>query len=526
MVAATGAAVSGPRILVAGAGPTGLALALQAHSVGAAVRVIDRRPDAFRPSRALMLQSRSLEVLRPLGVVAALLARADTAPGLQLRLRRRSTRLELSDFALDDTAYPHLSLIRQADVESVLAAELATRGVAVERGVELHSIAGEPGGELRVGLRGSGQTGTTVDYVVGCDGADSTVRSLAALGGRCRGYRREVVLADVELGDHLAGGVAHVTADRGGLVFLFPLGERATWRLLATQAASGAPVGCPVSQPQLQRMLDDAHLPAQIKQVAWSSIVPLRHHLARRYRHGRVFLAGDAAHTHSPAGGQGMNTGIQDAINLGWKLANACGSADPEKLLDSYEQERRPVARTTMALTDLAFWAESGLDPVAMLGRAVLVPLAAPLLPAVLGWRRLTAAGFRTLAQLRIGYPHSPLSVDDGPRSPALAEAGKRLPDTSVTLATGEIRLHEVIASPGVHLLLDRDAPNPKRLSGHHYVYTHRLLDRPGRGLLAVRPDGYVGLRTSDATSPGVARWLSLIGAISPETHPRRSQAD
>jgi 2-polyprenyl-6-methoxyphenol hydroxylase-like FAD-dependent oxidoreductase len=512
VVAATGTAMNSPRILVVGAGPTGMALALQAHSLGATVRVVEQRPQAFRPSRAMMLHSRSLEMLRPLGAVDALLDRADTAPRMRLQIRGRSLAIELSSFDITDTPYPHLSLIRQADVESVLADALAARDVMIERGVQLHNITAQPGDGIRADLHGTAEPVAAVDYLAGCDGTDSTVRSLATIPTTDRRYRRDVVLADVELDGPLTPGVAHVSAGPRGLVFVFPHGDRATWRLLATKPASGGPAGRAVPPAHLQHLLDGAHLPVQVSRVAWSSVVPLRHVLAGRYRRSRVFLAGDAAHTHSPAGGQGMNTGLQDGLNLGWKLAFAATSADPETLLDSYEQERRPVARTTMALTDMVFWGESGLDPLAVLARTVLVPLSAPLLSTALGWRRPTAMGFRTLAQLRIGYPDSTLSIEDGASLPGPAAAGDRLPDAPVTVDTGPTRLHELTAKAGVHLLLSRDAPDVDHLSDDPRVHLHRLLDRPGRGLVVVRPDGHIGLRTADAASPAVGRWLALAG--------------
>ena len=139
-------------ILVAGAGPAGLALALQAHDHGAVVRVVDRRPEAVRPSRALILHARTLEVLRPLGVTQALLGRADTAPAADLRLGARVVRVEFGGLALPDTAFPHLTLVRQMDVERVLAQALAERGVEVERGTELAEVRDEPGG-VRAVLR-------------------------------------------------------------------------------------------------------------------------------------------------------------------------------------------------------------------------------------------------------------------------------------------------------------------------------------------------------------------------------------
>ncbi|MET9275506.1 FAD-dependent monooxygenase [Kribbella sp. NPDC003557] len=503
------------RVLVVGAGPTGLALALQAQALGAEVRVIDRRPEAARPSRAMMLHARSLEVLRPLGVADALLRYADSAPTVRLHLRGRVLPVSIAQLAVPDTPYPHLTLLPQARVESVLAAALESRGVTIERGVELVGLTSARSG-VRARLRGADPA--SCDYLVGCDGADSTVRR--AVGIRTTGgvYDREIVQADLELDGGLGTDTAHVSTTRAGLIFLFPHGDQATWRLLATRAVGGGPM----SSGDVQQLLDAARLRTRVTRVAWSEVVPMRYALADRYRDGRVFLAGDAAHVHSPAGGQGMNTGIQDAVNLGWKLARVASATDPETLLDSYGLERRPVARTTTAWTNLVFWAESGLDPVASLIRTVLLPVGAPLaVPTVLRWQRLTAAGFRILAQLRVGYPVSRLSVDDGGPESLRLRVGDRLPDLPVTVADGRTRLQTLTARPGTHLLLLRDAPTVEVADAS--IHVHRLLDRGGRGLIAVRPDGYIGLRTTDASSPHVARWLSLTGASpTAEARPRQ----
>jgi 2-polyprenyl-6-methoxyphenol hydroxylase-like FAD-dependent oxidoreductase len=240
--------VTGPaRILVAGAGPAGLALALQARDHGADVRVIDRRPEAFRPSRALIMHARTLEVLRPLAVTRALLARADTAPAADLHLGRRVVRVRLADLALPDTAFPHLTLIRQMDVETVLAGALADRGVEVERGTELLQVREGPEGARAV-LRSQAKAEEALfGFVAGCDGPASTVRAQAGIGWPGRAYAVEVVLADAELDANLTGGAAHIMAGRRGLLFAFRLGERATWRLLATRPASPDPL--PFGQP-------------------------------------------------------------------------------------------------------------------------------------------------------------------------------------------------------------------------------------------------------------------------------------
>ena len=357
--------MNGPAdILVAGAGPAGLTLALQAHDHGAAVRVIDRRPEAARPSRALILHSRTLEVLRPLGVTQALLARADIAPAADLRLSSRMVRVTLGGLALPDTAYPHLSLIRQADVERVLARALADRGIHVEHGTELAEVRDRPGA-VRATLRSPAGTEEVLSgFVAGCDGPASTVRAQAGIGWPGDQYPVEVILADAELDGDLADDAATVVAGRRGLLFLFRLGEQAPWRLLATRPARSdwlppGQFGPPVPAAELQALMDEARLGVQLTGLAWSSRIRLQHRVASRFRHGRLFLAGDAAHAYSPATGQGMNAAIQDAANLGWKLAFAAARPGSGPLLDSYDSERRPAARRVLAMTHLVFWAEA-----------------------------------------------------------------------------------------------------------------------------------------------------------------------
>jgi 2-polyprenyl-6-methoxyphenol hydroxylase-like FAD-dependent oxidoreductase len=505
-------------ILVVGAGPAGLTLALQAHDYGAAVRVIDRRPQAARPSRALILHPRTLEVLRPLGVSQALLARADTTPTADLQLGSRLVRVTLAGLALPDTAFPHLSLIRQAEVERVLAEALADRGVEIERGTELTGLRGGSGG-VRAILRSPATAEETwFDFVAGCDGPTSTVRAQAGIGWSGRTYPVEVVLADAELDGDLDGDTARVAAGRRGLVFAFRLGERATWRLLATRAAGAGQsppgqLGPPVPVAEVQALMDDAGLGARIAELAWSSRVGLQRRVADRFRRDRLYLAGDAAHAYSPATGQGMNAGIQDAVNLGWKLAFAAARPGEGCLLDSYDRERRPVARQVLAMTHLAFWAEASQGPVPSALRMRLAPLAVSVAPAVIGRRHLVAEAVRLVSQLRVSYRHSPLSVEGTPRRQGGPRAGDRLPDQHVSSAGRSMRLHDLIVRPGVHILLDRDADPLGTLRPSRFVSIHRLTSSPGRGLVAVRPDGYIGFRGQTAEIDQLAAWLALVRA-------------
>ena len=511
-------------VLVAGAGPTGLALALQAHAHGARVRIVDRRPAAYRPSRALIVHARTLEVLRPLGVTQALLDRADAAPEVYVHLGSRAAHVRLADLALPDTAFPHLSLLRQADVEAVLAQALAERGVPVERGIELIGARSEAGAAQAILRAPSGTETVACGFVAGCDGPASTVRTHARIGWPGKPYAHEVVLADAEFaGAEVAGApagqAAHVAVGRDGLVFAFALGERATWRVLATRPAGqdlvqpGQP-GPPVPAQALQELLDAAGLGARITHLAWSARIQVQHRLAARFRQGRLFLAGDAAHACSPATGQGMNAGIQDAVNLGWKLAFAAsGASSPEALLGSYESERRAFARQMIAMTHMVFWAEAATGPVPSSLRAAAARLGEPAVAAFMRRRQPVAAAVRLLSQLWVAYPASPLSVEGTPRLSGRPRAGHRLPDMTVTAGQRHIRLHQLLCEPGVHVLAYREAGQIENLAFGPHVTIHRLMSISGRGLVAVRPDGYIGFRCGGTDVAQLRDWLVRAGA-------------
>jgi 2-polyprenyl-6-methoxyphenol hydroxylase-like FAD-dependent oxidoreductase len=521
MVAARRRRVSGRTdvdLLVAGAGPTGLALALQAHAHGARVRIVDRRPAIFRPSRALIVHPRTLEGLRPLGVTAPLLARADVAPQADLHLGRRVVRVRLGDLALADTAFPHLTFVRQLDVETILARALAERGIEVEWGTELRAVKDGLATARATLCAGMGTETIDCTFVAGCDGPESTVRRAAAIGWRGGRYAEEVVLADMELDGNLAASVAHVVIGRQGVLIFFALGEHATWRLLVTRPAGqdNLPFGEPgpgVGPAEVQALLDSTSLGRRMRRLVWSARYPLQHRLADRFRRGRLYLVGDAAHACSPATGQGMNTGIQDALNLGWKLALAARASNVTTLLDSYECERRPVARRLLALTHLAFWAEASPGLVPLLLRGVVARLGAPAVAVLVGHRQVLADLIRCVSQLRVGYPDSPLSVEASPRLRRGRRAGQWLPDATVVADGQRVHLHALLGQrSGLHVLLHRDAAPLERLALGPLVTFHRLTSTPGNGVVIIRPDGYVGFRSGIADSAHLRAWLRRIG--------------
>ncbi|HEX5832072.1 MAG TPA: FAD-dependent monooxygenase, partial [Gemmatimonadaceae bacterium] len=411
--------------LIVGAGPTGLSLAAQLRAFGARFRIIDRLQDRARESRALAVQARTLELLQTLGLGEALVARGRTSTRLVLHLDgRRVAEAELGEIGATDTRFPYILFVSQVETEALLTEHLVAAGVILERGVEL--AAAEPdGGDVRCVLRHGGgrEERVRTKYLVGCDGAHSTVRRFAGIPFEGGSYPQQFVLGDVEADGSLTPGAINAFAGRGVAMF-FPLGRPTTWRVIAMAANAGDGAGNDdpdgvagdLSLPELQAIVDAPTGGAvRVRDPAWLTRFRLHHRQTARYRAGRLFLAGDAAHIHSPVGAQGMNTGIQDAWNLGWKLALAVrGSADP-RLLDSYEAERWPVGRLLLRYTDRVFGTFTramSSSTFAAWTRRVVVPT---VLPRVLGSRRLRASAFRFVSELGIHYRRSPAVTEGEP---------------------------------------------------------------------------------------------------------------
>ncbi|GAA2253767.1 FAD-dependent monooxygenase [Streptomyces indiaensis] len=491
-------------VLVVGAGPTGLALALQLRSYGTQFRIVDRSLDRARESRAPAIQPRTLEMLSAFGVTDELVDRGNAAVGLHLHLPRRVLHVPVFDVGCDDTPYPFLLFLPQSETEATLTAHLAARDVTVERGTEL--LHAEREGEYvtcRLRHRDGAEETMRARYVVGCDGAHSTVRSMAGIGFEGRAYPQTFLLADLEA-DGIEPGAAHTYMTAAGLLFFFPLGTPATWRMIAMRPP-GAP-GEEVTLDLLQRIADDWS-PDQVtlRDPVWMTSFRIHNRGATHYRRGPFFLAGDAAHIHSPAGGQGMNTGIQDALNLGWKLAHVCRGAAPAELLETYEAERAPVGHGVRRFTDRAFTAGTSSHPALRLARTHLAPLGAPLLLRATGAR---ARLFRTVSELGIHYRRGPLSVT-GPHRPHRGpRAGDRLPDTPAGLQRG-------VAGPGYHLLLTgpgrrqpEDMPPGVRRDLLSVRHIGPRSPWPGITHALVRPDGYVGYLGRGADLAGLRAYL------------------
>src|SRR5580704_11462092 len=327
--------------LIVGAGPTGLTLALELARRGVPFRLIEAATAPFEGSRGKGIQPRTLEIFDDLGVIDAILAAGALYPKFRTHLGPFSLRAgSLASFRQPTVGvpYPNLWMVPQARTEAILRERLRALGREVEFGKALATFTQD---EHRVDATLS--TGETVrtDFLVGCDGGHSTVRK--SLGVRFEGEpidQRPMVVADVEI-EGLGRLEWHLWPfAKGGVMALCPLPHTSLFQFTSLARAVGASIEGAVRKVTGHR----------VERVAWSSIYQPAVRIVDRYRVGRVFLAGDAAHAHPPTGGQGLNTGIQDAYNLGWKLAHVARGG-PDSLLDTYQAERLPIAAAVLGLS-------------------------------------------------------------------------------------------------------------------------------------------------------------------------------
>ncbi len=492
-----------PQVLIVGAGPTGLNLALQLARRGVRFRIVDTAEGPGTASRAMVVQARTLEFYRQLGVADAVVAEGVMIPAVRLREGGEEVaRVSFRELGAGESPYPFVLAYAQDDHERLLVGELARAGVAVEWGTALTALTQDGAGVRATLSRGGTEEVCTPAFLCGCDGAHSRVREALGIGFPGGTYDQLFYVADARI----AGGFREelsVTLGAHGLGLMLPV------RLSGMQRLIGLVPAALTSRPGLTfedlRPGIEALMDIRVEGVNWFSTYHVHHRVAERFRAGRCFLAGDAGHIHSPAGGQGMNTGIGDAVNLGWKLAEVvAGRADPA-LLDTYEPERIAFARSLVATTDRAFRAVTGPGLGGQVLRTVLLP---HLLPALWGFAAARKALFETVSQVRIAYHDSPLSagragrVQGGDRLPWLGE-----PDNFAPLASLSWQVH-VHGTGRPDLAEEADRLG---LPLHAFPWTEagREAGFAEGAAYLVRPDGYVALAGPEpgALAAYGARW-------------------
>jgi 2-polyprenyl-6-methoxyphenol hydroxylase-like FAD-dependent oxidoreductase len=471
-------------VLIAGAGPTGTTLAIDLVRRGLRVRIIDRAPHSFEGSRAKGIQPRTLEVFDDLGVLGDVIDGSSDYPRLGIHLGPVAApwRMFSHRERTADVPYPNTRLMPQYRTDRVLHDRLEQLGGRVEHGVELVDFVQD---STSVTVRTTGET-ITARYLVGAEGGSSAVRRHLGVGflGETDEQDRMLIVDAVTTG--LSRDRWHVWPGvKGRFAGACPLphtDDLFQW-MVRLSPGEEAPEGAEAITRRIRQQTRNRHV--ELSEIRWRSVFRPNIRLAEAYRRGRVFLAGDAAHVHTPAGAQGLNTGVQDAYNLGWKLGQVLAGADP-RLLDSYEAERLPIAAGVLGLSTRKYEGLAKLDPSSL--------------------RRGNDE-----QQLSLTYYGGPLAPADGDRTKTL-RIGDRAPDAELLDADGTtVRLFDAYRGPhftvvayGQNAVMasnELDWPNAgaslRRVDvdaltdpRHNFRHSYGL---DGDTLLLIRPDGYIG---------------------------------
>jgi 2-polyprenyl-6-methoxyphenol hydroxylase-like FAD-dependent oxidoreductase len=509
-----------PDVLVVGAGPVGLVAAAALRRNGVSVRIIDKLAMPTTESRAIAVHGRSLDLLARMGVADRLIATGVKAK----RMNLCSGGETLIQVPLDsvDATYPFSLNTPQTETERVLRELVESLGVTVERGVELTALS-QDADRVQVILRHA--DGTTEElvapWVIGADGAHSTVRHL--VGGKLEGtfVGERLLLGDVDAKFDLDPESMYTFFTPQGPVLVMPMRDGRARVMAQIHDGPGTPLNLHPTLERLQEVVDERVGGITLLRGHWLTSFELHHAQVSQYRWGRVFLAGDTAHVHSPAGGQGMNTGMQDAANLAWKLAAVIGGQAGEALLDSYQDERHPVAEHMITFTE-------------RLSKAGTLPggpqrIRNALLKVLSHVRPVPEAMARITAEATVNYHGSPIVTDNHPRGTKVA-AGEHFPHladeqlrtrvldswgtghTTITVAAGH---SAPAAGPDGRqvLIADDDTPVPGYdvvIADPDRVVATRL-GLHGGGHVVVRPDSYIGAVTLLGDAATVAAYFANI---------------
>jgi 2-polyprenyl-6-methoxyphenol hydroxylase-like FAD-dependent oxidoreductase len=495
-------------VLIIGAGPTGLVLALWLTKLGVKVRIIDKAAEPGTTSRALAVQARTLELYRQLDLAEAVVAAGHQVLAGNFWVKgERKAGISLSALGAGVTPYPFLQIFPQDEHERLLIARLEALGVTVERRTELISFV-ELADGVTARLRESDGSEQECEarYLAGCDGARSKVRETIGTGFPGGTYPQIFYVADIAGTGPALNGELHVDLDEADFLAIFPLAGAGHARLIGAVREVNAETltFADVSDRAIH------HMKVTIGKVNWFSTYHVHHRVTQHFRKGRVFVAGDAAHIHSPAGGQGMNTGIGDAINLAWKLAAVLKGRATDALLDSYEAERIGFARRLVATTDRVFTFASGEGQLADFVRTRIAPI---VIPAAFSFDAVRRFAFRTVSQTMLNYRGGPLShgvaagVHGGDRLPWVVVDGF---DNFAPLVSLDWQVH-VYGSAGRELTTwCAQRKVPLHVFAWRDEYRQAGLARDALYLL--RPDTYVALVDPSGSVTALDRYTSDRG--------------
>jgi 2-polyprenyl-6-methoxyphenol hydroxylase-like FAD-dependent oxidoreductase len=501
-------------VLISGAGPTGLVLALALTRLGVRVRIVDELAAPLTTSRALAVQTRTLELYDLLDLTDQVVRDGHRVPGVNLWTNGEwRARLPLEDIAEGLTPHAFILIYPQDWHERLLIDRLAASGVTVERERALVGL-DDDGSRILATLRDPSGAESRVDasFLAGCDGARSTTRKLIGAGFEGGTYRQIFYVADVEATGRATNGEIHVNFDDADFLAVFPLSSTGRIRLVGTVRDERAARADTLTFDDVSGEAIE-HLKVTPVRVNWFSTYHVHHRVTDRFRRGRTFLLGDAAHIHSPVGGQGMNTGIGDAMNLAWKLAAVIRGEANDSLLDSYEAERIGFARRLVASTDRAFTVVTAEGRVANLLRTRIAPLA---LSAFTHIDRAREFLYRTVSQLSLNYADGPLAegaagdVRGGERLPWVAG-----PDGGNFRTLREMRWRVHVYGEPTAALVEWSERRAIALDRFPWTPSCEAAGLARDAAYLLRPDTYVGAAEPSANPAVLERYLSRILKVS-----------
>jgi 2-polyprenyl-6-methoxyphenol hydroxylase-like FAD-dependent oxidoreductase len=441
------------KVLIVGAGPSGLMMAAQLLRYGIQPLIIDNKQGPTNQSNALAVQARSLEIYRQMGIIDQVLPNGKPAKGIiVMQGGKQRARLSLSNVGEGKTPFPYVFLYQQSKNERVLLDYLTLNCCPVYWNTTLTSLQQKTNGADATLKNEEGEYKIVCDWVVGADGAHSTVRKQLQIPFNGDTYPHHFYLADVTLdAPFLEGDYIQLYPGRNGFAGFFPLPEKDRYRIIG-----GLPVEFGEKENvQLEQVLpfisDVTGAKITVVEDHWFTTYKLHHRMADRFRAERCFLVGDAAHIHSPVGGQGMNTGLQDAYNLAWKLAGVISGHMEQRILDSFAEERIPVAKRLLNSTDKGFNVGISTNWFTRLFRDQVLFRAVNI-----AWKskKIKSFFFKTVSQTGISYRDSSLSLHL--TQATQIKAGDRLPYLKVHDEKKNIEtdLHEWCSKPGFTLLI------------------------------------------------------------------------
>ena len=507
-------------VIIIGAGPTGLSLACQLVRYGIDFVVVEKNESFTRFSKAIGVQARTLEIYDQLGLAQAAIKEGEITEMVRL-IEGGEVRGEipLGDFGRDLSQFPYLLMLEQSKNEELLYKYLRAHGREVLWNTELESFSQDTNGVTAQIINCDGESQTVVGkYLVGCDGASSPVRHGLGLTFEGSTFERLFYVADARVDWELSHKSLYVCLARDVFTAFFPMKGENRYRIVGTFPESkNAEQGEVLYEEIEQKIKDEAKLSLEISDVRWFSLYKVHSRRVNKFSNGRCFLAGDSAHIHSPAGAQGMNTGIGDAYNLAWKLALAIKGFAAESILDTYNEERLANAKRLLESTDRIFELAAGSNWLLALFRTTIFPTVAGYMTSIDAIRKRL---FPLISQIGITYRDHTLSQHTSDESDDV-KAGDRLPyflvnGKSVFDQLKEPKFHMLVFSDGEH---DSLCEEFKRELGDvadcHVVpvdaRVREIFEKENDFIVFLRPDNHIAFISSEISTNAARDYLNRI---------------